>query len=208
MIYPTIELEKSLWAKGYKNVVGIDEAGRGPLAGPVVAGAVVIHEEMQIVPEVRDSKKMTQKQRMGAFEKIKDLSTSWGVGIVDSEVIDEIGIQKAVLMAMKKALGTLTRKLKANPDFLIVDGKGVLLIDGYKMQKITKGDQNHYSIAAASVLAKVIRDNLMYEYALKYPDYGFESHMGYGTRYHLDALKRLGPCEIHRKSFRPVTILL
>jgi ribonuclease HII len=208
MIFPTLDLEKTLWGKGYKNVVGIDEAGRGPLAGPVVAGAVVVHREDQVVVSVRDSKKMTLKQRESAFEEIKKLSTAWGVGIVDASKIDSLGIQKAVLKAMKMALGSLTIMLKSNPDFLIVDGRGVLLIDGYEMKKITRGDQDHYSIAAASVLAKVTRDRLMHEYSLKFPQYGFEKHVGYGTKAHIEMLNKYGPCEIHRRSFNPVSLLL
>jgi ribonuclease HII len=208
MVIPTLKLEESLWQKGYRNVVGIDEAGRGPLAGPVVAGAVVIHTPEQLVEGVKDSKKMTARRRKEACEKIKEVSSAWGVGIVEAGEIDRIGIQKAVQKAMQGALGMLTSMLKKNPDFLIVDGRGVLKIAGYEMLKITRGDQDHYSIAAASVLAKVTRDELMHEYALKFPKYGFERHVGYGTAMHLQMLRKYGPTEIHRRSFSPVSLLV
>lgn len=200
MIYPTLELEEKLWSKGYVNVVGIDEAGRGPLAGPVVAGAVIIHNKEQMVEGVRDSKKMTEKQRNEAFEKIKNLSSAWGVGVVDNIFIDKNGIQLAVKEAMIQAIEQI--KLKYSEiDYLIVDGKNVLMIEGYRMMKITKGDLNHYSIAAGSVLAKVTRDKIMKEYAKKYPEYGFDTHVGYGTRMHMDALHKFGLTDIHRKTF-------
>ncbi len=208
MIFPTINLEKSLWQKGFANVAGLDEAGRGPLAGPVVAGAVMIHKQDQIVVEVRDSKKMSEKKREAAYTDIIAKSTGWGVGVVDAEQIDRIGIQKAVLKAMKMALGNLVSSCKLNPEYLIVDGKGVLMIPGYKMEKITKGDLNHYSIAAASILAKVTRDRIMKDLADKYPQYGFAKHVGYGTKAHIDAIYSNGPCEIHRKTFKPISELV
>lgn len=200
MIYPTLDLEKKLWTKGFVNVVGIDEAGRGPLAGPVVAGAVIIHNVEQVVPSVRDSKKMTEKQRNVAFEKITDLSSAWGVGIVDNIFIDEKGIQLAVKTAMIKAIDQIKLKYP-NINYLIVDGKNVSTIEGYKMMKITKGDLNHYSIAAGSVLAKVTRDRIMKEYSIKYPEYGFDKHVGYGTKKHIELLRNYGLTSIHRKTF-------
>ena len=208
MQYPDIKLEKELWKKGFKIVVGIDEAGRGPLAGPVSAGAVVIEVEDQVVEKVRDSKKMTEKQRNEAFEKIKDISTAWGVGMVDSKEIDKIGIQEAVKKAMILALVHVERMLEKKAEYLIVDGLNVLPIIGYKMQKIKQGDLNHYSISAGSVLAKVERDRVMKEYAKKYPEYGFDSHVGYGTKLHMEMLKKFGPCDIHRRCFKPVRELL
>lgn len=200
MIYPTLDLEKKLWTKGFVNVVGIDEAGRGPLAGPVVAGAVIIHNVEQVVPSVRDSKKMTEKQRNVAFEKITDLSSAWGVGIVDNIFIDEKGIQLAVKTAMIKAIDQIKLKYPSI-NYLIVDGKNVSTIEGYKMMKITKGDLNHYSIAAGSVLAKVTRDRIMKEYSIKYPEYGFDKHVGYGTKKHIELLRNYGLTSIHRKTF-------
>ena len=208
MQYPDIKLEKELWEKGFKIVVGIDEAGRGPLAGPVSAGAVVIQNEDQVVEKVRDSKKMTKKQREEAFQKIKDISTAWGVGLVDSKEIDRMGIQEAVKKAMILALVQVERMLKKKAEYLIVDGTNVLPIIGYKMVRIQEGDLLHYSISAGSVLAKVQRDRIMREYSKEYPEYGFERHVGYGTKLHMEMLKKYGPCDIHRRCFRPVRELL
>lgn len=201
MIYPTLDLEKKLWSEGYVNVVGIDEAGRGPLAGPVVAGAVIIQNEDQVVSNVRDSKKMSDKQKDIAFPLIKEKSSAYGVGVVESWEIDEIGIQKAVKKAMMLALQEILIKY---PDvhYLIVDGKNVSTIEGYPMMKITKGDLNHYSIAAGSVLAKVTRDLIMMEYAKQYPEYEFENHVGYGTKRHIELIKKFGMSKIHRKTFK------
>lgn len=204
MIYPDIKLEEELWKKGYKYVVGIDEAGRGPLAGPVVAGAVVIKDENQVVKDVRDSKKMSEKKRNFAFEEILKISTACGVGIVSAKDIDRLGIQKAVLKAMIIALEAVESKLGSKVDYIIADGQNILSIPKYKMEKMNKGDLLHYSISAGSVLAKVTRDSIMYEYAKKYPEYCFDSHVGYGTKKHMDALKEFGPCEIHRRSFKPI----
>ena len=208
MQYPDIKLEKELWKKGFKYVVGIDEAGRGPLAGPVSAGAVVIQNEDQVVEKVRDSKKMTKKQREEAFQKIKDISTAWGIGLVDSKEIDRVGIQEAVKKAMILALVQVEGMLKKKAEYLIIDGTNVLPIIGYKMMRIQEGDLFHYSISAGSVLAKVQRDRIMREYSKKYPQYGFERHVGYGTKLHMEMLEKYGPCDIHRRCFRPVRELL
>lgn len=203
MVYPTLELEDKLWSLGYKNVVGVDEAGRGPLAGPVVAGAVLVHGKDQMVEGVRDSKKMSEKQRASTFEQIMEKSSGWGVGIVSSEEIDEIGIQEAVRQAMIRAISSIKEI-----DYIIADGKNVSPIVGYKMDRITKGDMLHYSISAGSILAKVTRDRLMKELALEFPQYGFDKHMGYGTKNHISAIMEFGPCNIHRKSFEPIKSLL
>jgi len=202
MIYPTLVLEEKLWKKGYKIVAGLDEAGRGPLAGPVVAGCVVISSPNQVVDIVRDSKKMTKKQRNVAFDLIKEKSDAYGVGVVDAKRIDEIGIRYAVLEAMTKAISEVEKILGKRVEYIIADG-GIYLLEDYSMDSINKGDLNHYSIAAGSVLAKVTRDRLMEEYSKKYPEYGFEKHVGYGTKYHMEMISKYGPCEIHRKSFAP-----
>lgn len=202
MIYPTLELEEKLWKKGYKIVAGLDEAGRGPLAGPVVAGCVVISSPNQVVDIVRDSKKMTKKQRDVAFDLIKEKSDAYGVGVVDAKRIDEIGIRYAVLEAMTMAISEVEKILGKRVEYIIADG-GIYLLEDYSMESINKGDLNHYSIAAGSVLAKVTRDRLMEEYSKKYPEYGFEKHVGYGTRYHMEMISKYGPCEIHRRSFAP-----
>jgi ribonuclease HII len=204
MVYPDTKLEEKLWKEGYKIVIGIDEAGRGPLAGPVVASGVVISDIKQVVPIVRDSKKMTEKQRNEAYEKICKLSTAYGVGIVSNGDIDRLGIQKAVLEAMSIALEIVERKLNRKVDYIIADGKNILDIPKYKMKKITKGDLLHYSISAGSVLAKVTRDRIMHEYHTKYPVYGFDTHVGYGTKKHMQAIEKYGICDIHRRSFKPI----
>jgi ribonuclease HII len=200
---PSIDLEKDLWIQGYKRVCGIDEVGRGPLAGPVVAGAVVIGSDDHFLDGVRDSKSMTEKRREYFFDEIKKNCLGWGIGIVESIELDELGISKAIQKAMVLAVGDLEKRMKEKVDFLIVDGN-VMKIGGYPMKKIILGDNFHYSISAASVIAKVARDRMMREYAKTYPNYGFEKHVGYGTKVHMDALKKYGPCEIHRKCFKPI----
>ena len=208
MVYPDTKLEELLWKQGFKIVVGLDEAGRGPLAGPVVASAVVISNINQVIPTVRDSKKMTEKQRNETYEKIKDMSHCYGIGIVGSKDIDSMGIQKAVLEAMKIALEVVEAKLNRKADYIIADGLNILDIPKYKMQKIKQGDLQHYSISAASVLAKVTRDRIMMDYHTKYPVYGFNTHVGYGTKKHMDTIKKYGICDIHRRSFKPISNIL
>lgn len=208
MIYPDIKLEEELWKEGYKYVVGLDEAGRGPLAGPVVAGAVVILGEDQVVKDVRDSKKMSGKKRELAFEEIQRVSSACGVGIVSASEIDTLGIQKAVQKAMMMAMEIVESKLGSKIDFVIADGENILSIPRYKMKKMNKGDLLHYSISAGSVLAKVTRDHIMYDYAKRFPEYGFDSHVGYGTKKHIEALEKFGACDIHRRSFNPVSKFL
>jgi ribonuclease HII len=204
MIYPDTKLEERLWSEGCKFVLGLDEAGRGPLAGPVVAGGVVITKESEIIPTVRDSKKMTKKQREEAFEKIKDSVLAYGIGIVGPAEIDRVGIQKAVLKAMITVLEVIEGKLNEKIDYIIADGPNILSIPRYKMDKIKEGDLYHYSISAGSVLAKVTRDRIMRGYHKKYPEYGFNTHVGYGTKKHIEAIKKFGITKIHRKSFSPV----
>lgn len=208
IIYPDTKLEEKLWKNGYSIVAGLDEAGRGPLAGPVVAGCVVVNSLNQVVPFVRDSKKMTKKNREKAFKLITNNSFAFGYGIVSAKDIDRIGIQKAVLEAMKIALHVVEEKIGKKIDYIIADGKNISTISNYKMKKIIQGDTLHYSISASSVIAKVIRDRIMFHYAKKYSIYGFEKHVGYGTKYHMEILKKIGPCAIHRKSFKPIHQLL
>ncbi len=208
MIYPDTKLEEKLWKKGHRLVLGIDEAGRGPLAGPVVAGGVVINDLSQVVPKVRDSKKMTEKQRNEAYIEIKKNSLAYAVGMVGPRDIDRMGIQDAVLQAMTTVLEVVERKLGKKIDYIIADGMNILPIKNYKMDRIKKGDIYHYSIAAGSVLAKVTRDRIMRDYHIKYPKYGFDKHVGYGTKQHLEALKKYGATEIHRRSFGSVSDFL
>ena len=204
MQYPDIELEKSLWKKGFKDIVGIDEAGRGPLAGPVSAGAVVINKDSVLNPLITDSKKMTAKRREEVFEYIKKNCVAWGVCMIDAKIIDRVGIQEAVRIAMEGALGQVEEKLGKKAGYLIVDGNNVESILGYSMEKIKGGDLKHYSISCASILAKVTRDRYMKEISTKYPEYGFEKHVGYGTKMHMERIYEYGICDIHRRSFSPI----
>jgi ribonuclease HII len=205
MIYPDTKLEEKLWKEGYKLVLGLDEAGRGPLAGPVVAGGVVISDLSQVVPGVRDSKKMSEKQRDEVYGKIKEKSLAYAVGLIGPRGIDRMGIQNAVLQAMMTVLEVVERKLGKKIDYIIADGMNIVSIKNYKMDKIRGGDLHHYSIAAGSVLAKVTRDKIMRDYHIKYPMYGFDTHVGYGTKKHMEALKKYGATQIHRRSFGRVS---
>ena len=166
-------------------VCGIDEAGRGPLAGPVVAGACILPADCQIL-YLNDSKKLSEKRREALFEEIKEKAVAFGVGIVSPAVIDEINILQATYEAMRQALN----------DAVIIPG-----IEENRQVKIIKGDAKSVSIAAASILAKVTRDHMMVEYDSLYPQYGFAKHKGYGTKAHLDAIREYGMCPIHRRSF-------
>lgn len=201
---PDLSLEKSLWSSGLTYIAGLDEAGRGPWAGPVSAGAVILSPDSKIDPKVRDSKKMSKKNREDLFEEIKENCLGWGIGLTSAEEIDQLGIQQSVKKAMQSALYQAEKMIGQRAEYLIIDGANVLNLDGYQFQKLNKGDGKHYSIAAASILAKVERDRIMEQYALQYPQYGFESHMGYGTKAHLAALHKFGITPIHRKSFKPV----
>ncbi len=204
MIVPDILLEESLWQKGFLHVAGVDEAGKGPLAGPVTAGAVMIHTSSQIVTSVRDSKLMTSKQREKAFAEICQKSSSYGIGIVEAEEIDTLGIDVAVQKAMIMALTMLEKNFGTSLSFVLVDGSKTKILPLFQSQRIKKGGLYHYSIAAGSILAKVTRDRMMHEVAKVYPLYGFDRHVGYGTKRHIDIINQYGPCPIHRKSFEPI----
>jgi ribonuclease HII len=195
----TFKEEKFLWKKGFKRVVCLDEAGRGPLAGPVVAAAVsFIPNPRLLIPKLRDSKKLTKKKREEFYKILtKNPATKWGIGIVSERVIDKINILEATKLAMKKAF----KKLK--PDFLILDGNMKLKIN-IPQKSIVKADEKVFSCTSASILAKVTRDKIMQKYHKKYPKYGFNKHKGYPTKHHFRMLQRYGPCKIHRKSFKPL----
>lgn len=190
--------------KGFLHVAGVDEAGKGPLAGPVAAGAVVIHSEHQVIPYVKDSKFMTEKQREKAFEAICKKSSAFGIGTVSQEYIDKKGIDIAVRKAMLIALKQLEQTFNIKISYVLVDGSKTKPLKIYASQRIKAGGLHQYTIAAASVLAKVTRDRIMRQFAKQYPFYGFEKHVGYGTKKHLEALQKYGPCGIHRKSYVPV----
>lgn len=199
-----LKTEKKLFALGYQLIGGVDEAGRGPLAGPVVAACVVIgpdfiidHEDLALVA---DSKKLTAKRRERLFKIIKEKCLAVEIGLVDNITIDKINILQASFLAMRKAIS----KIKISPDYILVDGK-------FKIPKLAKpqtaiigGDGQVFCIAAASIIAKVSRDWLMSEIDKKYPQYGFEKHKGYGTKDHFAKIKEFGPCPLHRFSFSPI----
>ncbi len=176
-------------------VAGIDEAGRGPLAGPVVAAAVILPKDI-FLPFLNDSKKVTEKRRDVLFDQIKQEALAYGIGIASNALIDDINILQATYEAMREAIS----KLSKTPDILLVDAVHIPDIN-IKQVGIVKGDAKSVNIAAASILAKVTRDRLMLEYDKIYPEYGFSSNKGYGTAKHIEALKECGACDIHRRSF-------
>ena len=180
---------------GYALICGIDEAGRGPLAGPVCAGACILKKDEEIL-YLNDSKKLSEKRREALFLEIKEKALSWSVAFVDEKRIDEINILEATYEAMKKAVEGLSLR----PDLLLVDAVHIPKLD-IKQVSIVKGDAASVSIAAASILAKVSRDHFMKEMDEKYPEYGFSKHKGYGTKAHYEALKKYGPSPIHRMTF-------
>lgn len=197
---PSLQFEKRCYAQGYIRIAGLDEVGRGPLAGPVVAAAVILPQGC-IIDNIDDSKRLTESQRLDLYGKIMDLADSVGIGIVSEKVIDQINILQASLQAMRVAI----EKLNVQPDSLLLDA--VTLPDcSLPQYGIIKGDQKSVSIAAASIIAKVYRDNLMRDYDSQYPVYGFAQHKGYATKQHIAAIKRFGLCQIHRRTF--VTHLL
>lgn len=179
----------------YMYICGIDEAGRGPLAGPVVAGAVILPKDDDIL-YLNDSKQLSATKRDELFDEIKAKAVSYGVGIVSWERIDEINILNATYEAMQMAISQLSNK----PDILLNDAVTIPNVD-IKQVPIIKGDAKSASIAAASIIAKVTRDRIMEEYDKEYPEYGFAKHKGYGSKEHIEAIKKYGPCKIHRKTF-------
>lgn len=193
---PTLEFEEAWWSQGFGAIAGVDEAGRGPLAGPVVAAAVILPKGMTI-EGVDDSKLLSEKRREKLFGDITSVALSIGVGVVSHEVIDRINIYQASILAMRKALEQLDRPF----DIVLADGNS-FNHDAWQYQNIVDGDAKSVTIAAASVMAKVTRDRLMREYHEQYPEYGFDRHKGYGTKLHLAALREHGMCPIHRRSFR------
>ena len=186
------EIEDSL---GLRLICGVDEAGRGPLAGPVCAAAVILPEHLQI-PGLNDSKKLTDKKRRELFPVIQEQAVAYGIGLASEQEIDEINILQATFLAMRRALDQLT----VRPEIALIDGNRETDF-GLPVKTVVKGDSLSANIAAASILAKVTRDNIMVELAQQYPEYGFEIHNGYGTKAHYEALRTYGPCPIHRKTF-------
>lgn len=189
------EIENGVYGEGFEIICGVDEAGRGPLAGPVCAAAVILPKGLEI-PGLTDSKKLTDKKRRELFPVIKDQAIAYGIGLASHNEIDEINILQATYLAMERALAQLTVK----PDIALIDGNRAKDF-GLPVRTVVKGDSLSMNIAAASILAKVTRDDLMLELAEKYPEYGFEVHKGYGTKAHYEALRAHGVSEIHRKTF-------
>lgn len=190
-----LEFEKEALAKGYKAVCGVDEAGRGPLAGPVCAAAVILPEGV-IIDGVNDSKKISEKKRESLFDVIREQALSYSIAYATVDEIEEINILNATMLAMRRAIDGLDIKA----DYAMIDGNKIPPID-IDAECIVKGDAKSMSIACASILAKVSRDRLLYKYAEEYPMYGFDKHKGYGTKVHREAILKYGPCPYHRKSF-------
>lgn len=248
-MFPNLRNEKRLWKKGYKRIAGLDEAGRGPLSGPVTAAAVMIKPirgKFVKIRGIKDSKKLSAKKR----EKLYKILTNhpqieWGIGRVSEKVIDKINILEATKLAMKRAVRNLEKKLNSHgpirisrgkvkrsrglgyshADFLILDGsfridyshESIRISRGrakrgrglaVPQKSIKRADEKVFSCSCASIIAKVYRDRIMQRFHKKYPQYGFDRHKGYPTKYHFKMLKKCDPCKIHRKSFRPVTKLL
>ena len=190
--------EKKIQAQGFRVIAGLDEAGRGPLAGPVVAAAVVLTPMKKWIG-VDDSKKLSPEQREKVFSLLLQQEVAIGIGIVDAREIDRLNILRASLKAMEQAV----QNLPLSPDFLLIDGLHSLTLP-LAQRAIPKGDQRCQSIAAASIIAKVTRDRLMLAHHAEYPQYNFAKHKGYGTKEHLQAIRQYGHCPLHRQSFKPI----
>ena len=213
---PNLREEKKLWKKGYNFVVGLDESGRGSLAGPVVAAAVglkksrIKNQKLKFkIQNLKDSKKLTSKQREKIYQFLKKYNlVKWGIGIVSEKVVDKINVKKAAELAMEKALKNLEKKAKKRVNFLIIDGNHLNSekLKSKKYKLVIKADEKVFTCTLSSILAKVTRDRIMKKYSKKYPQYGFEKHKGYFTKLHFKMLKKYGPCKIHRKTFTPCKI--
>ena len=190
------EEETKLYKTGFEYICGIDEAGRGPLAGPVVVASVILPQN-SMIEGVNDSKKVSENKREKIYEEIIKGAISYGIAIIDEKEIDEINILKAT----KKGVTECIRKLEIKPNIILIDALEGIDTLQIPYKSIIKGDAKHYSIAAASILAKVTRDRIMRQYDLLYPEYGFIQNKGYGTAKHIQAIKEKGICEIHRRSF-------
>ena len=189
-------MEKELYDKGFEYICGIDEAGRGPLAGPVVVAGVIMPKD-SMIEGVNDSKKVSEKKREKLYDVILEEAISYSVAVIGQDVIDEINI----LNATKQGVTTVVEELDVKPNLILVDALTHINTKGIPYDSIIKGDAKCYNIAAASIIAKVTRDRIMREWDEIYPQYGFINHKGYGTAKHIEAIKEYGPCPIHRKTF-------
>ncbi|MCB0711023.1 MAG: ribonuclease HII [Ignavibacteriae bacterium] len=192
---PTLELERELQGQGYQLVAGIDEAGRGALAGPVVAAAVILPEDFSL-KGVRDSKLIPELEREALYDKVISSVLAYGIGIVDNEVIDKINILQSTFVAMRTAV----EQIQIRPDVALIDGRDAPEV-GVPAKAVIKGDAISVSIAAASIVAKVTRDRIMRDHHALFPEYGFDKNKGYGTRTHREAIERVGSCTLHRLTF-------
>ena len=202
-----LKYEKEIFKQGYTMIGGVDEVGRGPLAGPVVAACVVCGTGFKITKALRqvgDSKKISASKREELYKIILESFEHVGVGICNHKVVDKINILQASLRAMKIAVG----KVDAEVDYLLVDGKFIIPQMNIKQTAFVKGDERVFLIGAASIVAKVVRDKIMDEQHQLYPEYGFDKHKGYGTKFHMEKIKLIGPCPIHRRSFSPLKEML
>ncbi len=194
--------ERKAREAGFSRIAGLDEAGRGPLAGPVAAAVVVLPDGL-LIPGLTDSKQVSERERNRLFEVIREKAVCFGVGIADERTIDDVNILQATIIAMERALS----QLAPPPDYLLIDALTLPRVS-LPQNGIVKGDCRSHSIAAASILAKVTRDRMMLELHEQYPRYNFKRHKGYGTREHLELLQKYGPCEAHRRTFNPVARML
>jgi ribonuclease HII len=202
IVKPTLDKEKELWQRGIEYVGGVDEAGRGAWAGPVVAAVVILPKEHNQIENIRDSKLVTPKKRRELYHQILDFALDFGIGTASSSTIDEIGIAKATNLAYQEAIRMLSNK----PEYLLIDA---FKVEGECPQEaITKGDQKIYSISCASIIAKVYRDNLMENLDECYRIYEFSDHKGYGTKRHQELLAEYGPCDLHRFCYQPIRELI
>lgn len=190
------QIEKQIYENGYKNICGIDEAGRGPLAGPVVVAGVIMPED-SMIEGVNDSKKVSEKKREMLYDKIIEEAISYSIAIIGQDIIDKINI----LQATKQGVTSVVKGLDIKPNLIIIDALQNIDTSGIQYKSIIKGDEKCYSIGAASILAKVTRDRIMRQWDEVYPQYGFAKHKGYGTSAHIQAIKEYGLCPIHRRSF-------
>ena len=190
-----LEIEDKLYSEGYNFVCGVDEAGRGPLCGPVVAAAVILPKD-EYIEGVNDSKKLTEKKREKLYDDIMKKAVAVSIGISDVDVIEKVNILNATKLAMKQAI----EKLSIKPEYVLIDGNQMIDIN-IKAETVVSGDAKSLSIAAASIIAKVTRDRMLIEFDKKYPEYGFAKHKGYGTKSHIEAIQKYGLTDIHRSSF-------